>query len=152
MQLIDIKIEDFVESRDLDFLFQADQETWREFMLYNFNEKQHQERILSYIDKIKSKGGKILVARIKDKTAGIIVGEIYEYFTQICGFIQHIYVCPEYRKNGIGKKLIENLEDYYKSIGCNEMEMFISINNDPSTFLAKKQGFKPTRYIFNKFI
>ncbi|MBH0156151.1 GNAT family N-acetyltransferase [Fictibacillus sp. 5RED26] len=58
------------------------------------------------------------------------------------GFIEGIYVKPEYRKKGISKKLIEKGESWLKTKGCSQIGSDIEQSNDTSYHFHKSVGFK----------
>ncbi|MED1864510.1 GNAT family N-acetyltransferase [Fictibacillus nanhaiensis] len=58
------------------------------------------------------------------------------------GFIEGIYVKPEYRKKGISKKLIEKGESWLKTKGCSQIGSDIEQSNDTSYHFHKNVGFK----------
>ncbi|MBD7964042.1 aminoglycoside 6'-N-acetyltransferase [Fictibacillus norfolkensis] len=58
------------------------------------------------------------------------------------GFIEGIYVKPEYRKKGISKKLIEKGESWLKTKGCSQIGSDIEQSNITSYHFHKSVGFK----------
>lgn len=58
------------------------------------------------------------------------------------GFIEGIYVKPEYRKKGISKNLIEKGESWLKTKGCSQIGSDIEQSNDTSYHFHKNVGFK----------
>ncbi|MBH0160738.1 aminoglycoside 6'-N-acetyltransferase [Fictibacillus sp. 26RED30] len=60
----------------------------------------------------------------------------------LTGFIEGIYVKPEYRKKGISKKLIEKGESWLKTKGCSQIGSDIEQSNDTSYHFHKSVGFK----------
>jgi len=58
------------------------------------------------------------------------------------GYVEGIYVKPEYRNNGIAKELITKGEEWVKAKGCTQMGSDIEVDNDISYKFHKKVGFK----------
>lgn len=55
--------------------------------------------------------------------------------------INHISVLKDFRRCGIGKKLIENLCSYVGKIGYNRIELFVNDNNEEAFKFYKSLGF-----------
>jgi len=58
------------------------------------------------------------------------------------GFVEGIYVDPEYRKKGISKKLIKKGESWLKTKGCSQIGSDIEQSNIKSYHFHKSVGFK----------
>jgi len=58
------------------------------------------------------------------------------------GYVEGIYVKPEFRKKGIAKALVKIGEMWAKSLGCKEMGSDVLIENKDSADFHKKIGFK----------
>lgn len=58
------------------------------------------------------------------------------------GFVEGIYVEPEYRKRGISKKLIKEGESWLKTKGCSQIGSDIEQSNITSYHFHKSVGFK----------
>ena len=81
---------------------------------------------------------KYIVAKNKDRIIGfagiwIIVDE---------GHITNIAVHPDYRKNGIGSKLVNSLIENSKQWGCNALTLEVRASNIAAQRLYKKYGFE----------
>ncbi|MQR96282.1 aminoglycoside 6'-N-acetyltransferase [Fictibacillus phosphorivorans] len=58
------------------------------------------------------------------------------------GFIEGVYVEPEYRKKGISKKLIEVGERWLRTKDCTQIGSDIELSNNTSYQFHKSVGFK----------
>lgn len=81
---------------------------------------------------------KYIVARNEEKIIGfagiwIIVDE---------GHITNIAVHPDYRKNGVGSKLVNSLIENSKKWGCNALTLEVRASNIAAQHLYKKYGFE----------
>ncbi len=63
------------------------------------------------------------------------------------GFVEGIYVKPEYRNKGIAKKLIIKGEEWAKSKGCTQIGSDIEMDNDISYKFHQKVGFNEANRI-----
>ncbi len=63
------------------------------------------------------------------------------------GFVEGIYVKPEYRNRGIAKKLIIKGEEWAKSKGCTQIGSDIEMDNDISYKFHQKVGFNEANRI-----
>ena len=78
------------------------------------------------LDEIKELNGKCYLAIENDKAIGLIMGTIikfdeYDYLDYKCpkeGEITEIIVTSKTRRKGIGKAIINKMEEYFKSVGC----------------------------------
>ncbi len=57
-------------------------------------------------------------------------------------YVSMTYVVPEYRKNGIGRKLKERQEELAKRLGAESIETTVSKDNEASLRLQESSGFK----------
>ncbi len=79
----------------------------------------------------------VLVAAFKGKIVGVIMGEILErpfYQPRKELRVTEIYLLPEYRKGGLGKKLLNALVDKEKGKGCD----MITVEFPTENLLAHK--------------
>src|SRR5690625_1524937 len=87
-------------------------------------------------------GGYYLVYVENKVTQGWIgVGQIYNFYTnKLEGMIPELYVLPQYRKNGIAKKLLANALDRLKREGFKKVQLNVYSGN-PAKQLYEKFGF-----------
>ena len=57
------------------------------------------------------------------------------------GYLEAIYVEPEFRKTGVGKKLVEMGEDWCKEKGCKQMGSDTWLNHEKARAFHRKLGF-----------
>jgi len=79
-----------------------------------------------------------LVAEVEDKIVGYIFSRI-EYGK--VGHIITIAVDPEYRRMGIGERLMREVLNILKELGCQSVYLEVRISNEPAINLYKKLGF-----------
>ncbi|MGA4720012.1 aminoglycoside 6'-N-acetyltransferase [Fictibacillus nanhaiensis] len=58
------------------------------------------------------------------------------------GFVEGIYVKPDYRRKGISNKLIAEGESWLKTKGCKQIGSDIELSNDTSYHFHTSVGFK----------
>lgn len=63
------------------------------------------------------------------------------------GYLEGIFVKAEYRKRGIGKKLLNQCEEWAKSKGCSEFASDCEINNTESLEFHLRLGFEEANRI-----
>ncbi len=103
------------------------------------------------LNEFKEEDGKCYLAIQNDKAIGLIIGTIpkydkYDYLDYKCpkrGCITELIVTSKVRSNGIGQKLIDTLEDYFKSVGCEYVIVDIFAYNDSAMKFYFKKGFHP---------
>lgn len=66
------------------------------------------------------------------------------------GFISEIYVYPEYRKNGFGTALVEEVIKFMKTKSVDEIELKVLFDNETALSFWKSFGFEVHKFIFKK--
>ncbi|MDQ3180366.1 MAG: GNAT family N-acetyltransferase [Acidobacteriota bacterium] len=91
----------------------------------------------------------VLVAETEDeKLIGFLEASIRP-FVEDChsdhvGYLEGWFVEPEYRKSGIGRKLVRSAEDWAQSKGCEEMASDSELGNDLSLKVHLNLGYEET--------
>lgn len=67
--------------------------------------------------------------------------------TRPVGFLEGIYVLPEYRNCGIARALITTCEQFAKENGCTEFASDCELTNIDSILMHEKLGFEETNRI-----
>ena len=91
----------------------------------------------------------VLVAETEDESIiGFLEASIRPFVedchTDHVGYLEGWFVEPEYRRNGIGQKLVEQAEKWARSKGCEEMASDSEIDNDTSSGAHQKLGYTET--------
>jgi aminoglycoside 6'-N-acetyltransferase I len=60
------------------------------------------------------------------------------------GYLEGWFVEPDYRKNGIGRKLVQTAENWAREKGCVEMASDAEIGNDSSLNAHQNLGYEET--------
>lgn len=92
----------------------------------------------SFEDELKNSAAKYFVATIEDVVAGYI--GMWEMSGQ-CD-ITNVAVLPEFRRKGVGKKLIEHLIQYCKNMQLSPIFLEVRKSNEPAKSLYTGFGFK----------
>lgn len=95
----------------------------------------------------------LLVAAEGSKVVGLLKGDVEDrifYKPRHAGVIKEFYILPEYRRKGIGKRLMmEGVEQLRKKGAEIIMASFPALNEIAINFY-KKMGFRPIEYLFAK--
>ena len=100
------------------------------------------------LDEVKNNNGKCYLAIENDKAIGLIMGIIkkfdkYDYLDYKCpkrGKITELIVTNKIRSKGIGQELINKIEEYFKSVGCEYVIVDVFAYNDiGKNFYNKKK-------------
>ena len=62
-------------------------------------------------------------------------------------YVSHLVVKPEYRRQGIGRKLVDFITDKAKKLGYSEMSVGVDLDNYPALKLYIDNGFIKVLYI-----
>ena len=108
---------------------------------YNLNilSKNYREKYFDFmLEDCLEKQGKIFVAIENSNVLGFIAGHLETYdekdkLDYTCpkkGIIAELIVSKNSRKNGVGKKLLQTMEDYFKSINCEFIQLDVFAYNE----------------------
>ena len=104
---------------------------------------------------LESPSSVVLVAVEGDRIVGVFKGDVEDrifYKPRYAGVIREFYVLPEYRRKGIGKRLMmEGIELLRKKGAELIMASFPALNEIAVNFY-KKMNFRPIEYLFAKGI
>ncbi len=90
------------------------------------HEEYHEKMALVDLKDVKKNDGKCYLAIIDNKVVGLIMGTIppfdeYDYLDYKCpkrGIITELIVTSKIRSKGVGSELMNKIEEYFKSKGC----------------------------------
>ena len=131
-----VELEEYIISIDEDKLDQLHPE-YREKMA------------LLDLEEVKNNNGKCYLAIKEDKVIGLIMGTIppyeeYDYLDYKCpkrGKITELIVTSKIRSKGIGQLLINKMEEYFKSNGCEYVIVDVFGYNDLALKFYYKKGY-----------
>ena len=78
------------------------------------------------------------VAQVDNNIVGIVA--FYDNRVPVA-YISHIHVCSQYRKNGIGRKMLDVVRDYVKAKGFSKIQLEVRINNTTACGFYNSYGF-----------
>jgi ribosomal protein S18 acetylase RimI-like enzyme len=88
-------------------------------------------------------------------TAGYIVltlGYSFEYHGRDA-FVDELYVEPQYRRRGIGRKAIEFVEEEARKMGVTALHLEVDHGNDQALELYQRAGYRDhDRYLMTKWL
>lgn len=96
------------------------------------------------------------IAEIIEDDNGKAIGYIWVIFHDVPDYhltiaeIMDIFVIPEYRRTGLGTKLLNYIEDRARRSGANLLRSETGIENTASIELHRKHGFQTYRLLFEK--
>ena len=103
------------------------------------------------LETVKNNNGKCFIAVKDNKAYGVIMGIVgnyseYDYLDYKCpkrGEIIELVVSKSVRSTGIGKSLMNKMEEYFKQVGCEYVFIDIFAYNDLALKFYHKQGYHP---------
>lgn len=109
----------------------------------------HKKMALLDLEEIKNNNGKCYLAIDNSKTVGLIMGCIFpydenDYLDYKCpkrGEITELIVTNKTRSKGIGQKLINRMEEYFKSLNCEYVIVDVFAYNDIGKNFYNKNNF-----------
>lgn len=131
-----VELEEYIVSIDKDHLDQLHPE-YREKMA-----------ILD-LEEVKENNGKCYIAVEDNKAVGLIMGTIikfdeYDYLDYKCpkeGEITELIVSKNVRSNGVGQALMNKMEEYFKSVGCEYALVDVFAYNENAIKFYDKKGY-----------
>ena len=115
----------------------------------------HEKMALVDLDAVKNYNGMCYLALEDDKAIGLIMGTIppfnqYDYLDYKCpkrGIITELIVTSKIRSRGVGQALIDKMEEYFKSNGCEYSFVDIFAYNENAINFYDKKGYHPRMHI-----
>ena len=96
---------------------------------------------------ISSKKSTVLVAEHNGRLVGHCLAFISEYppvlTTKRYGLFQELAVTADYRRSGIGQRLVDEMLKWFRKRRIKRLEVRVSVFNEISTAFWRKMGFKP---------
>lgn len=108
-------------------------EDWQEHML--------KKKMREYFE-----GSVIFVAEEDGKVVGFIMGETYLWDKGENGFLDEIVVSSKYQGKGIGKALIQTLENYFRKKGVDKIELMADTESEAFK-IYKKLNYKEHNFV-----
>ena len=101
------------------------------------------------LEEVKNNNGKCYLAIDNDKVVGLIMGierkytkeDYLDYKCPKAGEITELIISKDYRNKKIGQILIEKLEDYFKSIGCEYIHVDVFAYNKSAIDFYNKNNY-----------
>ena len=154
MEIIEYKKKYLEDVRDLlteleEYLVSIDKDD-----LDRVHPKYHNKMALIDLLAVKKNKGKCYLAIEDDKVIGLIMGTIpsydkYDYLDYKCpkrGIITELIVSSKVRSKGIGKALMEKLENYFKNCGCEYILVDVFAYNENAVKFYDKLGYHHRMY------
>ena len=95
---------------------------------------------------ISSDSAAVFAARVENKLVGyaivVVEGDVADFWDLV--------VKKEYRKMGIGTRLIKAVEEYAKRKGCVAVKLDVNLKNEAAIRLYEKLGYRKVSYIMMK--
>ena len=107
------------------------------------------------LKEVEENNGKCFLAIEDNKAIGLIMGTIIQYdendyLDYKCpksGEITELIVTSKIRSNGVGQALMNKMEEYFKSLGCEYIFVDIFAYNQKGLNFYNKQGYHPRMHI-----
>ena len=114
----------------------------------------HDKMAILDLDEVNKYNGKCYLAIENDKAIGLIMGMVpdydeYDYLDYKCpkrGIITELIVTKKTRSKGVGQQLMNKMEEYFKSVGCEYVLVDVFAYNEPAIKFYDKKGYHPRMY------
>ncbi len=133
-----VELEEYILTIDIDELDQLHPEY-------------HEKMAILDLEEVNENNGKCYLAIENDQVVGLIMGIVvkfdkYDYLDYKCpkeGEITELIVTSKTRNKGIGNALMNQMENYFKSIGCEYILVDVFAYNKNAINFYDKQGYHP---------
>ena len=106
------------------------------------------------LQEVNDNDGKCFLAIENDKAIGLIMGTMvifdeYDYLDYKCpkeGEITELIVSSKIRSKGVGQALMNRMEEYFKSVGCEYILVDVFAYNENGIKFYDKQGYHPRMF------
>lgn len=96
-----------------------------------------------------SKEGTFQVAEQSGVLVGLVAGyikrqktdDLLDHVPSVTGWVTELYVSPEARGSGVGKKLLVAAEDFFRSSGCDVSRLVVFVPNNFARRFYDGQGY-----------
>jgi ribosomal protein S18 acetylase RimI-like enzyme len=92
----------------------------------------------------------IKIAEENGRVVGYIWFKTIESAVGVFGRVEHIFVDEAYRGKGLGRKLMESAEDYFRKHGLGKMKLTVSKDNETAVALYRDMGYETKRFKMEK--
>ncbi|MGC8972970.1 MAG: GNAT family N-acetyltransferase [Thermoproteus sp.] len=103
--------------------------------------------------KISSPSSVVLVAEIDGRAVGVVVGDVEDrlfYEPRMAGIIREFYILPEFRRKGLGKRMMSEIMDALRRKGAQMIMADFPALNEIAIEFYKKMNFRPIESIYAK--
>lgn len=137
-----VELEEYILSVDKDELDQLHPEYREKMALLDLQE-------------VEDNDGKCFLAVENGKAIGLIMGTIikydeFDYLDYKCpkaGEITELIVTSKIRSSGVGQALMNKMEEYFKSVGCEYILVDVFAYNENGIKFYDKQGYHPRMHV-----
>uniref|UniRef100_A0A7C1P179 GNAT family N-acetyltransferase n=1 Tax=Thermofilum pendens TaxID=2269 RepID=A0A7C1P179_THEPE len=98
---------------------------------------------LTFIYLYKKCGNLFLVAEAERRIAGYSVTCVEQEGKALVGYVHSIAVDPAFRRQGVGRALMEETFRRLRSLGISEVKLDVSVNNEVGLRFWRSLGFEP---------
>lgn len=106
------------------------------------------------LEEVKDNNGKCYLAIDNDVVVGLIMGclrsyDEYDYLDYKCpkrGIITELIVTSKIRSKGVGKKLMDKIEDYFRKNNCEYVLVDVFAYNENAIKFYERKGYHPRMY------
>ncbi len=118
---------------------------------FEFNPAKHQAALTAIIDD--DSCGALVATDENQTVVGMCMAQwvISTATGKKSAWMEDLVVLPEYRSCGVGKQLIEAIQQWAIDQGCNRIQLVYDLDNLPAIGFYQNQGFNSTRLgVFSK--
>lgn len=131
-----------VKAEDLKAFVEVYKSAYERMREYAYTKDKEIKRYFKWLLKRDENG--FFVAEVDGRAVGFVGCDAYwhTFFDEEMGEIHEIVVLEEYRRKGIGKKLIETAEEYLKKKGYRKTGLWVGEKNHTAIKFYEKLGYK----------
>lgn len=102
------------------------------------------------IRQIESKPETVNVVEVDGKVAGYVWFRMVSSAVGVFGRVEHIFVDEQHRNKGLGKRLMQAVESYFREQGIGKIKLTVTLQNKAAISLYEKIGYRQARFVMEK--
>lgn len=115
----------------------------------SFSKSEVEKLFIQMVSYVEDGSAKILLAQDESTIAGLLWAYSHNYIGTEKMHINHFIVSENYRRQGIGQKLLSGIIEIAKKKKIEFLDLMASCDNQPAVEFYQNRGFQPERIYFS---
>ncbi len=148
---MEVKVRAFDPRQDLELYIRGDEDTFKQsFPGISIPGEIHSEIVNGLKQLQNNEYTGVYTATLDSLPIGFVIITIEPFYFISQGYIESIYIDPEYRGRGFSKALLNQAESWSKDRGARSIKLDVSLSNESAKSVYETWGFVKTRVQMDK--